>query len=143
MNLPLGGKFTNQQAEHSASSWKTTEILIMNNIGVLLPPPSLPFMLAELSACRHAHLYYILRSFRARLSFYLFSNFLLRYLLWEVSNICKQVEKKYNEALLTHHPSQTIINSRPILLHLFPTFPSSGLFWNNSWQPVSFPSTNG
>lgn len=28
-------------------------------------------------------------------------------------------EKKYTESLSTHLPSQTIINSRPALLHLF------------------------
>lgn len=95
MNLPLGAKFTNQQTEHIASSWKTTESLIMNNIAVLLSPPSSPFTCYQnYLHAMHAHLYYILRSFRERLRFYLFSNFLLKYLLWKVSNICKQAEKK-------------------------------------------------
>lgn len=145
MNLPLGGKRTNQQAEHIASRWKNTEILITNSSAA---PPSLPWLSFtcyrhDPHACLSILLHFEL--LQGKWGFYAFSHFLLRCLLWKVSNTCKQEETSISWTRAHPSPSsnryQTIIKANFASVISLLTLPSSRLFGNNSWTSVSFLST--
>lgn len=145
MNLPLGGKCTNQQAEHIASRRKNTEILITNSLAAPLSLPWLSFTCYhnDLHACLPILLHFEI--LQGKWGFYAFSHFLLRCLLWKVSNICKQEETRISWTPAHPSPSsnhyQTIIKANFASVISLLILPSSRLFWNNSWTSVSFPST--